>query len=75
MSDYKVGDIVVLKAPVWDADTDNAYPPGYIGRAGDRLRIVAINPAFTYPLSVRHLDLTEGSFGVTYDEVKADDQD
>lgn len=68
---YKVGDRVRMLVDAYDADPDNAYPPGYVARCGEELIVRKIGAlTFIYPISVSHEHIIDNSFGVKPEEIE-----
>lgn len=67
----KVGDRLKLTTDIYDEDTDNAYPPGYIAYKGD---IVIVRKVFPNRLHVAHEGIVDRSFVLHPGEFKNEGQ-
>lgn len=60
-----VGDKVKLTKDIWDEDSDNAYPPGYIALRGEVVIVRGVQAGCIY---VSHEHITDNSFLLKDDE-------
>lgn len=69
MTNFKVGQRVMVTTDIEDDGADGHHPAGYFAYKGEEVIVRKVG-AGNFPVYVSHETITDNSFGVTVDEIE-----